>query len=36
VVRAAERAGYSSEASFSRAFKRVVGVSPGAWRSSAS
>jgi AraC-like DNA-binding protein len=24
--------GYESEAAFSRAFKRVVGVSPGAWR----
>jgi AraC-like DNA-binding protein len=25
-------AGYESEAAFSRAFKRVMGVSPGAWR----
>jgi AraC-like DNA-binding protein len=24
--------GYESEAAFSRAFKRVAGVSPGAWR----
>ncbi len=32
---AAERAGYASEASFSRAFKRVAGVSPGAWRRAA-
>ncbi len=24
--------GYESEAAFSRAFKREVGVSPGAWR----
>lgn len=24
--------GYDSEAAFSRAFKRVAGVSPGAWR----
>jgi AraC-like DNA-binding protein len=26
--------GYQSEASFSRAFKKIVGVSPGAWRAS--
>jgi AraC-like DNA-binding protein len=26
------QAGYESEAAFSRAFKREVGVSPGAWR----
>jgi len=32
VSSAAERAGYSSDASFSRAFKRVAGVSPAAWR----
>jgi AraC-like DNA-binding protein len=31
----AERVGYESEASFSRAFKRHVGVSPGQWRRSA-
>jgi AraC-like DNA-binding protein len=24
--------GYESEAAFSRAFKRAVGVAPGAWR----
>jgi AraC-like DNA-binding protein len=24
--------GYDSEAAFSRAFKRLVGLSPGAWR----
>ncbi|MCB9675162.1 MAG: AraC family transcriptional regulator [Alphaproteobacteria bacterium] len=35
VARAAERAGYASEASFSRAFKRVVGVPPGSWRTGA-
>jgi len=28
----ARSAGYDSEAAFSRAFKRVAGVSPGAWR----
>ena len=32
VVRVALEVGYESEASFSRAFKRVVGRSPGAWR----
>jgi AraC-like DNA-binding protein len=31
----ADRLGYRSEAAFSRAFKRVIGVSPGAMRSSA-
>jgi len=25
--------GYDSEAAFSRAFKKIAGVSPGAWRS---
>jgi len=35
VTAAAERAGYASEASFSRAFKRSVGQSPGAWRGQA-
>ena len=35
IAAAAERAGYSSEASFSRAFKRFAGVSPGAWRRAA-
>jgi AraC-like DNA-binding protein len=28
----AERVGYESEASFSRAFKKIVGRSPGDWR----
>lgn len=28
----AEAVGYESEAAFSRAFRRIVGVSPGAWR----
>lgn len=32
VVDVALDVGYESEAAFSRAFKRVVGVSPGAWR----
>lgn len=32
VVEVALDVGYESEAAFSRAFKRVVGVSPGAWR----
>ena len=32
VVEIALEVGYESEAAFSRAFKRVVGVSPGAWR----
>jgi AraC-like DNA-binding protein len=27
-----EEVGYDSEAAFSRAFKRLVGVSPAAWR----
>ena len=31
----ADRLGYRSEAAFSRAFKRVIGVSPGAVRRSA-
>jgi AraC-like DNA-binding protein len=31
----AQRLGYDSEASFSRAFKRVIGASPGAFRGSA-
>lgn len=30
----AERVGYRSEASFSRAFKNIVGTSPGTWRRS--
>jgi AraC-like DNA-binding protein len=31
----AEAVGYESEAAFSRAFRRIVGVSPGAWREAA-
>jgi AraC-like DNA-binding protein len=33
LARVAESVGYDSEAAFSRAFKREMGVSPGAWRS---
>jgi len=32
LARIAETVGYESEAAFSRAFKREMGVSPGAWR----
>jgi AraC-like DNA-binding protein len=32
VAQIAERTGYESEAAFSRAFKKIVGVSPGALR----
>jgi AraC-like DNA-binding protein len=32
VVDIALQVGYDSEAAFSRGFKRVVGVAPGAWR----
>ena len=32
LARIAEQVGYESEAAFSRAFKREIGVSPGAWR----
>ena len=32
IVEIAIGVGYESEAAFSRAFKREVGVSPGAWR----
>lgn len=32
IAQAASDVGYESEAAFSRAFKRVAGVSPGAWR----
>jgi len=32
LVDVALQVGYDSEAAFSRAFKRVVGVAPGAWR----
>ena len=34
VVRAAERAGYESEAAFNRAFKKLTGAPPAAWRRS--
>jgi AraC-like DNA-binding protein len=33
IIEVALAVGYESEAAFSRAFKRVVGVAPGAWRS---
>jgi len=36
VYSAAVRAGYETEASFSKAFKKVVGVSPGSVRKKAS
>jgi AraC-like DNA-binding protein len=32
VIEIALDVGYESEAAFSRAFRRVVGVAPGAWR----
>ena len=32
LVEVALEVGYESEAAFSRAFKRIVGMSPGAWR----
>jgi AraC-like DNA-binding protein len=32
VAAIAEEVGYESEEAFSRAFKRVMGVSPAAWR----
>jgi AraC-like DNA-binding protein len=32
VAAIAEEVGYESEEAFSRAFKRLMGVSPGAWR----
>jgi len=35
ITRIAERAGYESEASFSRAFKREFGVPPAGWRNQA-
>ncbi len=35
LVRVAFEVGYESESAFARAFKRVVGVSPGAWRAQA-
>lgn len=36
IARVAETVGYESEAAFNRAFQRVLGVSPGAWRRSPS
>jgi AraC-like DNA-binding protein len=32
LVEVAQGVGYETEAAFSRAFKRAVGVAPGAWR----
>jgi AraC-like DNA-binding protein len=32
IAQVAEEVGYESEAAFNRAFKKVVGVPPGAWR----
>ena len=32
LIEIAQDVGYESEAAFSRAFKRAVGMSPGAWR----
>jgi AraC-like DNA-binding protein len=32
IAQAAAEAGYESEAAFNRAFKRQVGLPPGAWR----
>jgi AraC-like DNA-binding protein len=32
LMEVAQDVGYESEAAFSRAFKRLSGVSPGAWR----
>jgi AraC-like DNA-binding protein len=32
IARAAAEVGYESEAAFNRAFKKFVGVPPGAWR----
>jgi AraC-like DNA-binding protein len=34
VLSIAERSGYESEATFSRAFKRAFGLPPGSWRRS--
>jgi len=36
IAQAAAEVGYESEAAFNRAFKRLVGVPPGAWRRSRS
>jgi AraC-like DNA-binding protein len=32
VAQVGEEVGYESEAAFSRAFKKIVGMSPGSWR----
>jgi AraC-like DNA-binding protein len=32
IPRAAEHVGYQSESAFAHAFKRTIGVQPGAWR----
>jgi AraC-like DNA-binding protein len=32
VAQVADEVGYASEAAFSRAFKKIVGVPPAAWR----
>jgi len=32
IAEAAEQVGYESEAAFNRAFKKFVGMPPGAWR----
>jgi AraC-like DNA-binding protein len=32
IAQVADEVGYESEAAFNRAFKKVVGVPPGAWR----
>ena len=32
IAEVAERVGYESEAAFSRAFEKVVGMPPGQWR----
>ncbi len=34
IAQAAAQVGYESEAAFNRAFKRLVGIPPGAWRRS--
>ena len=34
IAQVAEEVGYESEAAFNRAFKKVVGLPPGAWRKS--
>jgi AraC-like DNA-binding protein len=34
IAQAAAQVGYESEAAFNRAFKKLVGIPPGAWRRS--